>query len=54
LASRQRPAAALQAFGRAQELIQGLAASIDDPALRDMFLQTRSVREALVRSAATY
>ncbi len=53
LASRRRPAAALKAFSRAEELVQGLAASINEPALRDMFLQTRSVREVLARWAAT-
>ena len=47
----RRPAAALKSFGRAEVLIQGLAASIHDSALRDMFLQTRSVREVLTRSA---
>ncbi len=52
LASGGRPAAGMEAFGRAQVLIQGLAASIDDPALREMFLRTRSVREVVVRSAA--
>ena len=52
LASRSRPAAALKSFSRAEELVQGLAASINDPALRDMFLQTRSVREVLASSAA--
>jgi hypothetical protein len=34
-------------------LVQGLAASIHDPAVRDMFLQTRSVREVLARATAT-
>jgi len=34
-------------------LVQGLAASIHDPALRDMFLQIRSVREVLARATAT-
>ena len=53
LAFRHRPAAALEAFNRAEELLQGLAASINDPALREMFLQTRSVREVMARSAAT-
>ena len=53
LASRRRPAAALQSFSRAEELVQGLAAGIHDPALRDMFLKTRSVSEVLARSAAT-
>ena len=53
LASCRRPAAALKAFSRAEELVQGLAAGIYDPALRDMFLQTRSVHEVLARSAAS-
>jgi hypothetical protein len=53
LASRGRPAAAREAFGRAEALVQGLAASINDPALRDMFVQTRSVREVLARATAT-
>jgi len=52
LASRRRPAAALKSFSHAEELVQGLAASINDPTLRDMFLQTRSVREVLARSGA--
>jgi hypothetical protein len=53
LASCNRPAAAREAFGRANALVQGLAASINDPALRDIFLQTGSVREVLVRTAAS-
>jgi DNA-binding winged helix-turn-helix (wHTH) protein/tetratricopeptide (TPR) repeat protein len=53
LASCRRPAAAREAFGRAEALVQGLAASINDPAQRDMFLQTRSVREVLARATAT-
>ena len=53
LASRLRPAAALKAFSRAEELVQGLATSINEPALRDIFLQTRSVREVLARCAST-
>ncbi len=53
LASRGRPAAARAAFGRAEALVQGLAVSIDDLALRDVFLQTRSVREVLARATAT-
>jgi len=51
LASCNRPAAAREAFGRAQALVQGLAAGIDDPVLRDMFLQIRSVREVLAGAA---
>jgi hypothetical protein len=51
LASCNRPAAAHEAFGRAQALVQGLAAGIDDPVLRDMFLQIRSVREVLAGAA---
>jgi serine/threonine protein kinase len=47
LASCDRPAAAREEFGRAMTLIQGLAAGIGDPALRDVFLQTHSVREVL-------
>ena len=54
LASCRRPAAAREAFDRAEGLIQGLAASINDPAMRDMFLHTSSVREVLARAAATY
>jgi tetratricopeptide (TPR) repeat protein len=53
LSSCRRPAAALKSFGRAEELIQGLAASINDPALREMFLQTHAVRKVLARSAAS-
>jgi Flp pilus assembly protein TadD len=46
LASRGRPAAAREAFGRAESLVQGLAASIYEPDRRDMFLR-------LVRATAT-
>jgi tetratricopeptide (TPR) repeat protein len=53
LASCGRPAAAREAFGRAEVLVQGLAGSIYDPALRDMFLETRSVREVVVRAATS-
>ena len=53
LASCGRPAAAREAFGRAEALVQGLANSIHDPALREMFLQTRSIREVLARATAT-
>jgi tetratricopeptide (TPR) repeat protein len=51
LASCNRPAAAREAFGRARVLVQGLAASINDPALRDMFLQTDAVRKVLACAA---
>jgi hypothetical protein len=49
----RRPAAAREAFGRAEALVQGLAASINDPTQRDMFLQIRSVREVLTRATAS-
>jgi tetratricopeptide (TPR) repeat protein/predicted Ser/Thr protein kinase len=51
LASRNRPAAAREAFGRAEALVQSLARSITDSALRDMFLQTHAVREVLAGAA---
>jgi DNA-binding winged helix-turn-helix (wHTH) protein/tetratricopeptide (TPR) repeat protein len=53
LASCGRPAAAREAFGRAEVLVQGLAGSIYDPALRDMFLETRSVREVVARATTS-
>ena len=51
LSSCNRPAAAREAFGRAQALVQGLADGIDDPVLRDVFLQIHSVREVLAGAA---
>ena len=51
LASCNRPAAAREAFDRAHALVHGLASGIHDPALRDMFLQTSSVREVLAGAA---
>jgi tetratricopeptide (TPR) repeat protein len=51
LVSRNRPAAAQQAFGRAQALVHGLARSITDPASRNLFLQTDAVREVLAGAA---
>jgi hypothetical protein len=36
--------------GRDEALVQGLAGSIYDLALRDVFLETRSVREVLART----
>ena len=51
LASRNRPAAAREAFGRAVALVQSLAGSLTDPALRNMFLQTHAVREVLAGAA---
>jgi hypothetical protein len=53
LVSRGRPAAARESFGRAEALVQGLAGSINDPILRDMFLRIRSVREVVARAAGT-
>ena len=53
LVSRNRPAAAREAFGHAQTFVQGLAASITDPGLRDMFLQTHNVREVMARASGS-
>jgi tetratricopeptide (TPR) repeat protein len=47
LAACGRPAAARESFGRAQTLVQGLAAGIHDRAMQQMFLRTPAVREVL-------
>jgi serine/threonine protein kinase len=47
LASRNRPAAAREAYRRAGTLVRSLAAAIHDPASRHVFLQTEAVREVL-------
>jgi predicted ATPase len=51
LASRNRPAAARDAFCRARTLVQALAAAIHDPGSRDVFLQNDGVREVLAGAA---
>jgi len=51
LASRNRPAAAREAFGQARKLVEGVAAGIHDPQLREMFLLTQAVREVLAGAA---
>jgi hypothetical protein len=45
LAARNRPAAARQAFERADILLRGLAATITDPAHRKTFQGMDAVRE---------
>jgi tetratricopeptide (TPR) repeat protein len=52
LATRNRPAAARESFGRAEALVRGLAGGITEPALRDLFLQTHAVREVFAGAAA--
>ena len=52
LATRNRPAAARESFGRAEALVRSLAGGITEPALRDLFLQTHAVREVFAGAAA--
>jgi len=47
LAGRGRPAAAREAFQRGEGVVQGLASSISDTALRQAFLEMGAVREVL-------
>jgi tetratricopeptide (TPR) repeat protein len=51
LATRNRPAAARESFGRAEALVRGLAGGITEPAFRDLFLQTHAVREVMSGAA---
>jgi tetratricopeptide (TPR) repeat protein len=51
LASRRRPAAARDAFSRAERLVQRLAAGITDPGLREVFLRNHAVREVVAGAA---
>jgi tetratricopeptide (TPR) repeat protein len=52
LSSRNRPAFAREEFARAHLLVQRLTANINDPTLRQLFLQTDAVREVLAGATA--
>jgi len=50
--ARNRPAAAREAFGRAEALVREIAGNISDATLRDRFLKTEAVREVLAGAVA--
>jgi tetratricopeptide (TPR) repeat protein/predicted Ser/Thr protein kinase len=52
LAGRNRPAAAREAFSRAEALVRELAGSISDPAQREGFLKMEAVREVIAGAAS--
>ena len=51
LAARNRPAAAREAFKRAETLVRELAGNISDPAPRKVFLEMDAVREVIAGAA---
>ncbi len=52
LAARNRPAAAKESFGHAAKLVHALVSSINDPAMRELFLGNDPVREVLASAGS--